>query len=865
METKDYKDNIPDTTSSSWSEDHFDEKTNTDNDITDIQIDAYWWTKTYKKWGKQIYEIEEPLNQINDIYIQVSKEEFDVYQAKVKKLHEEQSNMYKDRTNTIENFRQKWWVYIAHETDTMEYKKRLINLMDEQHIDHIQQLPSYKEQAGTETKIQLFGPLAKQEKTPDYYEKFIINFIEKNEQTISEIWIEDEEICRIESMFSKGYITDLSLFHRFETLKRKNQKYHYKRIYLYGNSYEHKNIQRNRDYYKNKREQPEIQPYLDYFDVVLVEHFLRDIQGQMSDLDEEKNVLGKIKRSYQQQIKLRLSGEIFIGKYITPEDIKKHYQRFTTQSLCKLWFSPEELLQAHDDAQTEFVKELTQVMDIANIDNIGHITGTGMKKFYGKNIFTKRMSAIQKRSPDQSTDKIKNRLQNCITDGIQKIIVKEKTNTTEWKDRKQLSYKRQITKLVDLIDSAYEELEKLDISMAEATKWKTNRASYIADYISFYKENFIQKRIAETLKADINDPKAIEQQILQDVQHKLYSLCIKECSKQRGTHITHNYLSTGKMIKYIKAAFLQTGHAILLKHLYPDDKQRRSIRQKYVQTIIKNLLTQINTNAQDIATFSIIEYQMIQPLIYWYEKYWGTKIHLIKHKKIETTLAQYHIQTLQQSIQDKITKTQKILAAKKSEIPLAKTYSNIIECIDDLKRYLSLYIKRGKNLETTQAYTQTNQEYNRQSWERYDDLYIEYASRFHVELSDIEKYIPQEAQEMLNTRYHHIENLRNQTLQHILTRRVNANGHGKMERVSQEFIQKKFGLYTGSAQQIDALLDMLSEKLFDIIITDLKVETHEYMLFGRDREKIKTYISHYIQYVREQRALGSDRTQDREA
>ena len=110
-----------------------------------------------------------------------------------------------------------------------------------------------------------------------------------------------------------------------------------------------------------------------------------------------------------------------------------------------------------------------------------------------------------------------------------------------------------------------------------------------------------------------------------------------------------------------------------------------------------------------------------------------------------------------------------------------------------------------------------------------------------------------------------MEDLRNQILQYILTRRVNTHGQGKMERVSQEFIQERFGLYTGSAEQIDALLDMLSEKLFDIILADLKVETHEYMLFGRDREKIKTYISQYIQYVKEQRALGSGSTQDREA
>ena len=279
------------------------------------------------------------------------------------------------------------------------------------------------------------------------------------------------------------------------------------------------------------------------------------------------------------------------------------------------------MLQAKNDTKTAFIKELSQVMNQGSIDEIGQIVGTHIERTYSKNTFTKRMSTVQKTNPENSTEKIKNWLQNCIMDGIQKIINKEKTTTAKWRDRKYLSYKLHIASLVDIIDSAYKELEQLDVSMAESTQWKTNKEKYIAEYISFYKESFIQKRIAETLKADINDPKAIEQQILQDVQDKLYSLCAKECARQKGIHVTHNYLYTGKMIKYIKAAFLKTGHATVLKHLYPDDKQRRTIRQKYVQTIIENLLTQINTNAQDIATFSMMEYHMIQPLTYWYKKY----------------------------------------------------------------------------------------------------------------------------------------------------------------------------------------------------------------------------------------------------
>lgn len=86
-------------------------------------------------------------------------------------------------------------------------------------------------------------------------------------------------------------------------------------------------------------------------------------------------------------------------------------------------------------------------------------------------------------------------------------------------------------------------------------------------------------------------------------------------------HITNNYLTNKKTIQYIKDAFFKTGHATLLKHLYPDDQQRKAIRQRYIQTIIENIFNQITINAQDISTFSIVEYQMIDPLTYRYKKY----------------------------------------------------------------------------------------------------------------------------------------------------------------------------------------------------------------------------------------------------
>ena len=42
MKNKQHQNNIPDIITTSSSEDNFDETTNTDNDITDVEIDLYW-------------------------------------------------------------------------------------------------------------------------------------------------------------------------------------------------------------------------------------------------------------------------------------------------------------------------------------------------------------------------------------------------------------------------------------------------------------------------------------------------------------------------------------------------------------------------------------------------------------------------------------------------------------------------------------------------------------------------------------------------------------------------------------------------------------------------------------------------------
>lgn len=51
---------------------------------------------------------------------------------------------------------------------------------------------------------------------------------------------------------------------------------------------------------------------------------------------------------------------------------------------------------------------------------------------------------------------------------------------------------------------------------------------------------------------------------------------------------------------------------------------------------------------------------------------------------------------------------------------------------------------------------------------------------------------------------------------------------------------------------------MLTENLYEIIITDLNIETREYILLGNDRERLKIYIPKYIQHMRQNIALQGE-------
>jgi hypothetical protein len=123
------------------------------------------------------------------------------------------------------------------------------------------------------------------------------------------------------------------------------------------------------------------------------------------------------------------------------------------------------------------------------------------------------------------------------------------------------------------------------------------------------------------LKVDINDKEALEQQTLHDVEKHFLSSCKKRIESKLSDSLSYNPLSNRMVIKFIIASFFRTGHALVLKTAYPDNKERQALRQRYVQTITKNILSDTETRLADLSTFSPTEHYMREPLYYLYKKY----------------------------------------------------------------------------------------------------------------------------------------------------------------------------------------------------------------------------------------------------
>ncbi len=782
--------------------------------------------------GKTIYEIEIPF-EIED-YREVSKEEYDQHVQETKAAREEkmeyQQDIYEQTQKHNKKLKEIWYISInSEERGDFLYEERLLDVLENKQIDHLKQIPWMVDNQTKENQMQLFQTLAKKEKVPDSYEQEIIAFLDTYKDTYENAPISNEQIIYISTLFVRWHIDNIQLYYRFEQLKSKKRKNYYKRMYLFWK--------------ERKGSVLAIQEkeFLDDEEMSLILYFLNNKGWFIYDMDDDENRFrNKVKTSYIHGMK-----EFRLGRW--DKWFWKSYSGFEKKKLTRtLWFTDEDFNNWSEQAKKEFVNDFAQMITNMNIDAISFP-------------LAKLQENIARISESTDTNDLKNTikawLKQCIVQWIQKILNKEKITTCAWKERKNLSYKYRIANMSKYIDILYIELEKLDGNEAKTTWWKENKAFYIQEYCDFHRDSFVEKRLLEVLKVDINDKEALETQLLQEVEAYFYTSCKKKIEKHWSDITPYNPLSTRMVIESVINAFFRTGYGLVLKKLYPNDQERKTLRQKYVQTISKNIVSDINGRLTNLSTFSLTEHYMREPIVYLYHKYWWQEDLLATQQRIETTYQQYLESVFLKNWAELMEKIENTFASDTS-LDISKSYSSITDFSVFVEKHIWAMIKRHAPTYTYKRLDesiQQNKMYNEKNTTLYPDWLInDFSFHWHI-LEDIEHYLSANILTQCIDWYTTIDMVKPQILQPILQWwfTKNSQSGGKLQRLSQEIIIKNFGILTLSQEQTDFLLAYFSEHLGKIILNDLALSTDWVDLFWSDKELIQEYIHQYIDNMKQ--------------
>lgn len=778
------------------------------------------------KNGKTIYELAHPFGDDDEFY-EVEKTVYDEFIQKQKIARDKERQLYKKNQTHNKKLQEVWYIP-NNETrwgDTA-YESRLLDILENKNLKNIKQIEEYIEEWTEENQIQLFQTLAKKEKSPDFYEKSIIEFLDTHESIVEKIFINEDEITHIGQLFVIWYVDDVQLFYRFEELKRANRMNYYKRLYLFWKD------EQDSEWTLEKKE------FLQDKEMWYILFFLEHKGWTIHDLDDDENRFrNKVQTSYIHELK-----EFRLGRWTALFWSK--YSGFEQKKLTRtLWYTDKDFTNWTEQAEKEFVNDFVQMISNIHIDSIPFLLS-----------LTKLQENIARIWQFTDTNNLKNIisiwLKTCIAQWIQKILNKEKLATCTWNERKNLSYKKWIKNMSEYIDLLYTELEKLDSDGAQTTWRKEKKESYIQEYCDFHKDSFIQKKLLEVLKVDINDKETLEAQLLHDVEAYFYASCKKKIEKRWSDITPYNPLSTRMVIGFMINAFFRTWYALVIKTICPDDKERKTLRQKYVQTITKNILSDINTRLANISTFSLTEYYMREPMAYLYHKYWWQENLLTTQHNIETTYQQYLEVIFEKKWADLIEKIKKNFSSE-NVLDIKTTYNSIIGFNMFIEKHIWAMIKKHTATSTyanLEESLQQNKSYNEENNNIYPDWLIDdFSFHWHI-LKNIEKHLSQTILTQCIDWYTTIDALKPQVLQAILQWRFTKNSQvgWKLQRLSQEVIIKNFGILTLSKEQIDFLLQYFTEHLDKIILNDLALNTDWINLFWNDKELIQQYIQQYM-------------------
>jgi hypothetical protein len=211
-------------------------------------------------------------------------------------------------------------------------------------------------------------------------------------------------------------------------------------------------------------------------------------------------------------------------------------------------------------------------------------------------------------------------------------------------------------------------LQIIDPQEAEATGREQNRATYIQEYIDFFKKGFIQKRLQEVLTTP--EDQELIPQLIQHSKTKLYQLLFQKLKKNITIVPGSRHPITDYQAKiYINEAIFKTGYALALKNAYSRKKERGKIYQQCVQEICKQLLQEIETkllSTEDFSDISIKESFMIAPLSYLYKEYKGKEELEVNTQVIREKYYEKIIESFKETCTKNLKKMQNSLKNKKN-------------------------------------------------------------------------------------------------------------------------------------------------------------------------------------------------------
>lgn len=756
-----------------------------------------------------------------------------------------------------ENLSEKWINdYIIQNRGYLRgnYRNKLYTVLSEHQLT-LQKIPEYLKNLPVKSN----NNITKREEMDIYEQKIVAFFKKYKNNSFEKTYVPDSTFIEIEGLIEKGnFDTDkfLDFSEQLQSLQKRNYLQFHKRIYRYGYQYGRKSF----------RNIPPLQKKLDTLHS-LCEFFKKGYSIQ--DLwDTQEHFMERLRYSLKLHVMERL-------KHSLKLHVNEGYY-YDVGYYKKLWLTSEEIETLKQEAKAEwkdfFLEEVNNTVNLENdlsiflnkektyksrVSSIERENRTIQKVFkqIAKDIYLTKKWGNKEEYGESYRDELAKVVENYILDGIQRIRTKERIDKLpynaifpedfgEWKEtywiEKEHKSNRDI-RYVYVLDSLIEQkitlLKSLETEITQYNPEKANRyderQTYkyldIQEYLESYdhKKEFIAKRVQHVLSENLTfqsgEPldreKIMEElspKILETSKTTFYELLLKETKKSNFYYP----VSFPQAMKYAKLALFIPGYATTLKQLYPNDEERTSIRQKYIQTITKELLLEIQQRLLWEEDFVWEEYRMRNALLYVYKRYWGEEDFSLEVKSLNGKVYQYEKEKFKNIFSPLQEKMQ-----EKSADPY-QLYKMLYWVDLAISNQTFFFLKNSP----THLQTKPKKWIKKEREKLYHSNYKE----------EIASQLSPEIQEIYTSLWEEFEEIKLIILREMANQRAQQNFAGRIKRMIEQTLQKKFWTITGESEQIDFMYSYLWDILEQIMVKDIR--GNNYIMYPEDIEILKKEI-----------------------